>query len=372
MTELDRKKLRLFPLPQRKNLLDINKLAIQPGDALPEIGEREAAQVVAVAKRAAIARADGRPVILTFGAHLIKNGLAPVVISMLEHGWITHVATNGAGSIHDWEFAYQGLTAEDVRENVAQGAFGLWHETGLYLNLSLAIGAADGIGYGASVGRMIAEQELRIPAARDALQHSADLCGSGEYDKAAALCDLLEVLSECEVQAGRIALPHPFRESSVQRAAYELGVPFTVHPGIGYDIIHTHPAACGGAIGRAAYRDFLAYAHSVSRLDGGVHIAVGSSVMAPMVFEKSLSMANNLAIQERGAPITGHYVAVVDIQSGGDWDWSRGEPPKDNPAYYLRFCKTFYRMGGTLDYICLDNRTFVQHLHRCLEKESAA
>ena len=85
-----------------------------------------------------------------------------------------------------------------------------------------------------------------------------------------------------------------------------------------------------------------------------------------MIFEKSLSMGNNLSIKRTGAPLEDYYLGVVDIADGGDWDWSRGEPPKDNPAYYLRFCKTFHRMGGTLDYLCVDNAAFLLNLCRAL------
>ena len=147
-----------------------------------------------------------------------------------------------------------------------------------------------------------------------------------------------------EIPQGRMEIYHSFKQFSVQYAACRLDIPFTVHPGIGYDIIYTHPLNCGGAVGRASV-DFLTYAQSISQLSGGVHIAIGSAVMAPMVFEKSLSMANNLALQRDGRPLSDYSLGVVDIQDGGDWDWSLGEPPADNPAYYLRFCKSFYRMG---------------------------
>ena len=123
---------------------------------------------------------------------------------------------------------------------------------------------------------------------------------------------------------------------------------------------------CGGAIGRGAVADFLSYADSVANLEGGVHIAIGSAIMAPMVFEKSLSMANNLALVEGRPPLSKHYMVVVDIQDGGGWNWNDGEPPMDNPAYYLRFCKSFYRMGGTLDYVCLDNCDFIVSLYHAL------
>jgi hypothetical protein len=155
----------------------------------------------------------------------------------------------------------------------------------------------------------------------------------------------------------------------VQWTCWKQGIPFTVHPGIGYDIIYTHPLNCGGAIGRGAVRDFLSFSGSVSRLTGGVHLSVGSAIMAPMIFEKALSMANNAELNAGRPALSDYYLCVVDIQDGGDWDWTKGEPPMDNPAYYLRFCKSFYRMGGTLDYVCLDNRKFLLSLYRELAGE---
>lgn len=350
----------MFPLKERDSKLDIRRIAVRPGDPVPELGERERKQIAAAAQRIRRARELERPVVLTYGAHLVKNGLAPVVNRLIEESWLTHIATNGAGSIHDWEFAFQGLSTEDVRENTALGRFGTWEETGRYINLAVALGGVDGLGYGASVGRMIVEEALVVPdqtELRDRLGSAArDDCPD---ETLGALADALHLIRRLELSAGRIEVPHPFREFSVQFASYSRGIPFTVHPGIGYDIIYTHPANCGGAIGRGAVWDFLSYADSISRIDGGVHLAVGSAVMAPMIFEKALSMANNLSIRHSGRPLADYYLAVVDIQDGGGWDWSAGEPPMDNPAYYLRFCKSFYRMGGTLDYICLDNRAFM-------------
>lgn len=350
----------MFPLSERDSKLDIRRIAVRPGDPVPELGERERRQIAAVVERIRRARDLSRPVVLTYGAHLIKNGLAPVVNRLIGDGWLTHIATNGAGSIHDWEFAFQGVSTEDVRANTATGRFGTWEETGRFINLAVALGGVDGLGYGASVGRMIDEESLVVP---DDARIRDRLCSAAREtlpdETAGALADALHLTRGLQLDAGRIDIPHPFREFSVQFASFAHGIPFTVHPGIGYDIIYTHPANCGGAIGRGSVWDFLSYADSISRLEGGVHLAVGSAVMAPMIFEKALSMANNLAIQRGDTPLTDYYLAVVDIQDGGGWDWSAGEPPTDNPAYYLRFCKSFYRMGGTLDYICLDNRAFV-------------
>jgi len=252
-----------------------------------------------------------------------------------------------------------------VRANTAAGAFGLWEETGRYINLAVAVGGVEGLGYGASVGKMIVEDGLWLPSREEVEARIAEL-PAGET--LGALADLHGLLTAFDLPAGWMPVPHPYKAYSVQAAAYRLGIPFTVHPGIGYDIIYTHPLNCGGAIGRGAVRDFLTYAAAVRQLSGGVHLSVGSAVMAPMIFEKALSMANNLAIQEEGKPLSDYYLLVNDLQPG-DWDWSRGEPPADHPAYYLRFCKTFHRMGGELDYLCLDNRAFLPGLYQALKAE---
>ena len=150
-------------------------------------------------------------------------------------------------------------------------------------------------------------------------------------------------------------------------AAYRLRAAFTVHPGIGYDIIVNHPLYHGGAIGRAAATDARIFAASVDRLDGGVYLSIGSAIMSPQVFEKAFSAVNNVRNAEGRAPLSSHHMAIVDLANGGGWDWTRGEPPVSNPAYYLRFCKTFHRMGGTLDYIRCDNRVFLVQLLKCLD-----
>ena len=115
-----------------------------------------------------------------------------------------------------------------------------------------------------------------------------------------------------------------------------------------------------------AQRDFLAFAEGVSRIDGGIYISIGSAVMSPMVFEKSLSMAQNLALQ-RGESIDQHYILVNDLAEI-DWDWSQNEPPRDNPAYYLRFCKSFSRMGGEMIYAGGDNRILLSNLWAILRE----
>ena len=141
---------------------------------------------------------------------------------------------------------------------------------------------------------------------------------------------------------------HPHKDISIPATAFRQKVPFTVHPGIGYDIFSNHPMFNGAAIGRAAGLDYAQFGAAVERLDGGVVLSVGSAIMAPQIFEKSLSAVNNLRLQAGRPIVRDHTICVVDIQDGGGWDWTQGEPPKDNPAYYLRFCKSYARMGGAM------------------------
>ena len=364
---LDRQKLRIRPLGDRANKLKIERDAVDPDAEPMPLAPAAAESTVEVAGRILCARRAGRPVVLAFGAHTIKNGLAPVLIRLIERGWVTHLATNGAGIIHDWEFAYQGASSEDVRGNVARGEFGIWEDTGFTINLALAIGAYRGLGYGESIGQLIETERLEIPAA-GALASEAAAALADDPERAAAAADLLGIVRRFRLAPGERRVPHPFRRYSAQAAAYRLHVPFTGHPMIGHDIIYTHPMNHGGALGRAALRDFLSFAHSINQLDDGVYLSVGSAVMSPMIFEKAMSMAQNLHLQQ-GAPLGGHFIAVVDLAQG-NWDWARGEPPQTDPAYYLRFCKTFNRMGGTLRYLSADNRAFLTTLTRQLERGS--
>lgn len=364
--QFDRGKLRLRKLAERANKVSIASDAVAPEAAANPLGEAAARAVAEGAEKIRRAREAGRPVMLAFGAHTIKNGLAPVLIRLMERGWVTLLATNGAGIIHDWEFSFQGLSSEDVRANVDLGQFGIWEETGFYLNLALVVGAYEGLGYGEAVGKMIAREGLDIPS-RDSLSRLARDLAEEAPERAAAALDLLGALQGGDLDPGFLAIPHPYKNHSAQAAAYRLEVPFTAHPMIGHDIIYNHPMNHGAAIGRTALRDFLTYAAQVQRLEDGVYLSVGSAVMSPMIFEKSLSMSQNLELQE-GRKITGHSMFIVDLAESS-WDWQRdGEPPADNPAYYLRYCKTFSRMGGTMRYLSAHNRDFLLALVRELEK----
>lgn len=364
--QLDRSRLRICRLKARSNKVEIVRDAVAP-EAEPRPISRPATEAVKeCAAKIRAARSAGRPVMLAFGAHTIKNGLAPVLVQLIEQGWVTLLATNGAGIIHDWEFAFQGVSSEDVRANVDQGQFGIWEETGFNLNLALVVGAYEGTGYGAAIGKMIARDGLDIPPREQLLE---TIRNSVEQDPAlaAAALDLLDTIQKFRLQPGFLSISHPYKSYSAQAAAYRLNIPFTAHPMIGHDIIYNHPINHGAAIGRVALRDFLAYAEQVHHLEGGVYLSVGSAVMSPMVFEKSLSMSQNLELQE-GRKIVNHHMVIVDLAESS-WDWQQnGEPPVDNPAYYLRYCKTFSRMGGTMRYICAHNRDFLLTLLQELQK----
>jgi len=177
-----------------------------------------------------------------------------------------------------------------------------------------------------------------------------------------ARAELLLTMTTHHLPEGRIETKHPWKQSSILAQAFQHNVPFTVHPGIGYDIFSTHPIFNGAVIGRAAGLDFQLFGRAVENLDNGVVLSVDSAIMAPQVFEKSISCVNNLRLQQSRNTVRDHSIYVVDIQDGGHWDWSHGEPPKDNPAYYLRFCKSFARMGGTMHYLQCDNVAFLQRL----------
>jgi hypothetical protein len=355
--------VRFKPLKARRNRLDVER-DFPRIDQAPALNAKAREFIEVCAARIRAARRKGRPVMLAFGAHTIKNGLGPVLIKLMENGWLTHLATNGAGIIHDWEFAFQGASGEDVRENVARGEFGNWQETGFNLNLALNIGAYEGKGYGESVGAMIQQEQLQIPAAA-ALRRQAAARLRRDPDQAAACAELIPLLERFQIKPGRRRIPHPWKAISVQAAAFRLGIPCTGHPMIGHDIIYNHPMNNGALLGRAALRDFLVFAEGVSRIRDGVYISIGSAVMSPMIFEKAMSMAQNLALR-RGQRIAGHSIFVVDLAKA-EWDWRRGEPPDTNPAYYQRYNKSFSRMGGELRYLSADNRDFLLGLCRRME-----
>jgi hypothetical protein len=364
-TPLDLSQLRVHPLAERQSLSRLERLLVDPESTPPSCPVELATAIRDCAGAIVQARRREASVMLLYGAHLVKNGLLAVVNRLLENGWVTHLATNGAGTIHDWELAFLGRTEESVRQNVATGTFGTWDETGRNIHLALLAGALRGEGYGRSLGRFILENGVTLPT----VQSLADLLrAEPAHPLAPARAELLQAMTVHRLPSGRIEVLHPWKTTSILAQAARCDVPMTVHPGIGYDIISNHPLFNGAAIGRAATLDFRLFGGAVERLDGGVVLAVGSAIMAPQVFEKSLSCVNNLRLQSGRPIVAGHTIHVVDLQAGGGWDWAQGEPPKDSPAYYLRFCKSFARMGGRMNYSQCDNGVFLRRLLHELSK----
>ena len=307
----DRSKLKLRPLSERVHDMALAEI-LNLDDDIPSFDDPDLRKV---AERVVQAHRAGFPVILMMGAHVIKRGLSRFVIDLMERGIVTHVGMNGAGPIHDFELALIGATTESVARYIQEGQFGLWEETGR-INDAIKQGTREGLGLGEAVGRMIEEERF------------------------------------------------PHRDASILAAGYRLRVPVTAHVGIGYDIIHEHPNCDGAALGEASYRDFLALAHSVSKLQGGVLLNFGTAVMGPEVFLKALAMARNVAHQE-GRRINRFTTAVFDlVHLGPDHD---REASKSEARYYFRPYKTLLvrtvQDGGESFYICGDHRATLPNLY---------
>ncbi len=363
--QIEPERIKVFPLASRRSKSVIEKIAISPETKPPDPGRLKPTLDETV-ERIKQAREHGAAVVLAFGAHLVKNGLAPVIIKLLQDGWITHLATNGAGGIHDWEFSWLGRSEEDVRENVAHGSFGTWEETGKYINLAVQVGSVNGKGYGESLGSMIENEKLIFPRIEQ-LEKEIKNASPALDSTLAARAELWQTMLKFDLAPGEWRIPHPYKKFSIFGQAYKLGLPITVHPGIGYDIIYNNPFANGAAIGRAAHTDYNIFVHSISKMQNGVFLSVGSAIMAPQVFEKSISFVNNLNLQNGDPILSNHFIVVNDLQDS-TWEWSEGEPPKESPDYYLRFLKSFYRMGGQVRYVAMDNRLFLLNLLRGLSQ----
>lgn len=280
----DRSRLKLKPLDARVH--DLHLDVMKP--AVHDNGYRHPT-VDLLARRVRAARQAGATVTMMLGGHVIRAGVAPSMIAMMEAGCITHFAMNGAAAIHDFEFALIGATTESVAKYISEGQFGLWKETGLY-NDAVNEGAKDGLGFGEALGRYIWQNNF------------------------------------------------PHREYSLLAAGYRCQVPVTVHVGVGCDIVHEHPNADGARIGEASYRDFLIYARQIENLENGVFLNFGSAVIGPEVYLKALSMARNVAHQQ-GRRIGRFTTAVFDLLDLEDKNVHEA-PPKSDPRYYFRPWKT--------------------------------
>ena len=310
----DRSRLVVKPLAERTSdltaaqWLALDEIAAPYAD--PHLSE--------VAARVVEARKRGAARILMMGAHVLRAGVNRQIIDLIERGLLDHIAMNGAGLIHDYELARIGATTESVARYIRTGEFGLWRETG-ELNDWVREAADNGLGLGENVGRRIAESD------------------------------------------------YPHRDLSVLSAAWRCDVPVTVHVGIGYDILHQHPNCDGAAFGAASYRDFLIFARTIERLEGGILLSFGSAIMAPEVYLKALAMARNVARQE-GRTIRDFATAVFDLAPiQGD---IHHELPKTDAGYYFRPHKTLLVRtvadGGASYYFCGDHRATFPALRRAI------
>jgi hypothetical protein len=215
-------------------------------DSLPDI--LAAGDFKTIVRAIVEARQQRAGILWGFGGHVIKTGVGPALIQLMERGFVSAIATNGAGMIHDFEIALIGATSEDVDEALGPGRFGMADETGRVLNELITQGAADGLGIGQSVGRFLTTKGA------------------------------------------------PFADVSVLASAARLGIPITVHMAIGTDIIHMHPAASGAALGEGSLRDFRYFVTNVARLERGVYLNCGSAVVLPEVFLKAVALARNRGV----------------------------------------------------------------------------
>lgn len=262
------KKLKTTSLFERPSKIDVSHFAdvFQPGeefsrfiDSLPTIlAGRDFKELINTIKSC---RRHKKPILAASGAHLIKVGLNPVLIDLMKKNWISGLALNGAGIIHDFEIALAGKTSEDVSLMIKNGQFGAAKETGEMLNAAIREGSRQDIGLGEAVGRMIAD---------------------GNY---------------------------PHKEKSLLYNAFYLNIPVTVHVAVGTDIIHYHPGVNGEALGKTTLRDFFLFCALVEKLEGGgVYLNIGSAVILPEVFLKAVSYVRN-----RGSKLENFTTAVFDF-----------------------------------------------------------
>lgn len=251
---LDLGGVRTYPLAERKSKVSLADFARPhtPGaglraflDSLPRILAGESLR--ALVRDIQRAEASGKPILWGMGAHVLKVGLSPILIDLMEKGFVTGIALNGAGVVHDFELAVAGQTSEEVAEGLGSGEFGMARETGEEINQAMVQGDRDGLGLGAAVGRHLTQMRP------------------------------------------------PHLQVSLLASAYRLGVPATVHVAVGTDIVHMHPACDPAALGRGSHLDFRLFAAQVAELGGGgVYLNVGSAVLLPEVFLKAVTLARNL------------------------------------------------------------------------------
>ncbi len=310
----DRSILKILPLKERESDLGIKSFLQR--DEVPL--KYQNPDLNTLADKVITSHKNKRQVIFMMGAHVIRAGVSRHIIDLMEKGFITHIAMNGAGPIHEFELARIGKTTESVARYIKEGQFGLWKETG-ELNDVVLSAYQEGLGFGEGVGKFIEESD------------------------------------------------YPYKNLSILATGYRLRIPVTIHVGIGYDILHEHPNCNGAAVGETSYRDFLIFARSVQSFEGGVLLCFGSAVMGPEVFLKALAMARNVAHQ-RGKEIKNFTTAVFDLVEIDNA--FHKEPPKSSPDYYYRPWKSLLVRtvadGGESFYFRGEHRATIPNLYHLI------
>jgi hypothetical protein len=244
---IDFSKIKTYPIKKRaskSSVKNFSRLEKDIANLIPDIlGGDDFKTMISLVERAAKKR---KQIILMLGAHVIKCGLSPIIIDLMKRKIITHVAMNGAVSIHDFEIAMIGQTSEDVAAGLKDGSFGMVEETGKFMNDAIKEGAKNNVGMGRTLGEYVADSKF-------------------EYEK-----------------------------YSILACGYKFGIPVTVHVAIGTDTIHQHPNCDGASMGKTTYEDFKIFTESVSKLNEGVILNWGSAVIMPETFIKALTIARNL------------------------------------------------------------------------------
>ena len=294
----DLNRINTYPLGTRSNKVTLKDLirVADLDDLVVDLPDKTCSDIETVARAIVSDRKSDKPVILFTGAHLIKNGLGWLVVELVNRDMITLVAGNGATSIHDFELALIGETSEYVPQALEKGQFGMAYEF-CYQNVAVSLGNKNKLGYGESLGKMICDESFQ---------------------------------NEVFEEVGKEGLPDKFSypQLSVLAACYQKNIPFTVHVGIGTDVIDQHPSFDGGAKGGCSGRDFLIYTEEVTKLtDGGVVLNIGSAVAGPEVFLKAASMAGNT-----GKVPNGIVAADFDLRKHAPEDMT----DESTQCYYFR------------------------------------
>jgi hypothetical protein len=333
----DPSRVETYPLSRRSNKVTLGDLVLPAHvETLDlEVPEAVGREIKTVAEAMVAARREEKPVILFTGAHLIKNGLGPLLADLVERRLVTLVAGNAATSIHDFELALIGQTSENVPTALSAGQFGMAHEFA-YINTALSLGNTQRLGYGESLGRFICDEAFRE-----------------------------QVLALAAKPDSPRACAHP--ETSVLAACYRNAIPFTVHAGIGTDVIDQHPSFDGQAKGGCSGRDFLIYAHETTKLtNGGVVLNVGSAVTGPEVLLKAVSMAANVGQVPRDILAADFDLRRHDPQQMTD-EAAQGYYYRDQKSVVTRIPQAFggqglYVQGDQNTTFPLLYRTILQHL----------